>query len=62
VEWLEDVALVGGMFDVRLEVRVGQTGSRTFYRTLGYQEDKHLPGYYSGREAAVRMVHDLRRA
>jgi hypothetical protein len=28
---------------------------------LGYQEDKYIPGYYSGRETAVRMSHDLRR-
>jgi uncharacterized OB-fold protein len=61
VEWLEETARVGGMFSVRLEVRAGQTGSRTFYRRLGYQEDKYIPGYYSGREAAVRMTHDLRR-
>ncbi len=62
VEWLEETARVGGMFSVRLEVRAGQTGSRAFYRRLGYQEDKYIPGYYSGREAAVRMTHDLRRS
>lgn len=61
VEWLEETARVGGMFSIWLEVRAGQTGSRTFYRRLGYQEDKYIPGYYSGREAAVRMTHDLRR-
>ncbi len=62
IEWLEETALVGGMFSVHLEVRAGQMGSRAFYRRLGYQEDKYLPGYYSGREAAVRMTHDLRRS
>jgi ribosomal protein S18 acetylase RimI-like enzyme len=61
IEWLEETARVGGIFTVTLEVRAGQQGSRMFYRALGYQEDKYIPGYYSGREAAVRMSHDLRR-
>jgi ribosomal protein S18 acetylase RimI-like enzyme len=61
IEWLEETARVGGIFTVTLEVRATQTGSRTFYRALGYQENKYIPGYYSGQEAAVRMSHDLRR-
>lgn len=61
IEWLEETARVGGIFIVTLEVRANQTGSRTFYRALGYQEGKYIPGYYSGREAAVKMIHDLRR-
>lgn len=62
IEWLEDTARVGGIFTVTLEVRANQIGSRTFYRALGYLEDKYIPGYYSGREAAIRMSHNLRRA
>jgi ribosomal-protein-alanine N-acetyltransferase len=61
IAWLEETARVGGIFTVTLEVRAGQQGSRMFYRVLGYQEDKYIPGYYSGRETAVRMSHDLRR-
>ena len=61
IEWLEETARAGGIFTITLEVRAGQTGSRAFYRSLGYQENKQIPGYYSGREAAVRMSHDLRR-
>ena len=61
IEWLEETARVGDIFTITLEVRAGQQGSRTFYRTLGYREDKYIPGYYGGREAAVRMSHDLRR-
>jgi ribosomal protein S18 acetylase RimI-like enzyme len=60
VEWQEETARAGGMFFVNLEVRAGNTGARAFYRKLGYQEMKYLPGYYSGREAAIRMTHDLR--
>jgi len=61
VEWQEETARTGGIFFVNLEVRAGNTGARAFYRELGYQEMKYLPGYYSGREAAIRMTHDLRR-
>jgi len=61
VEWLEETARAGGMFTVTLEVRAGQMGARAFYRILGYQEHQYVPGYYSGREAAIRMAHDLRR-
>jgi len=60
IEWLEETARAGGIFAVTLEVRAGQTGSRTFYRALGYQEDKYISGYYSGREAAIKMSHDLK--
>jgi ribosomal protein S18 acetylase RimI-like enzyme len=60
IEWLEETARVGGMFTITLEVRAGNVGARTFYRTLGYQEIRSIPGYYSGRETAIRMTHDLR--
>lgn len=61
IEWLEETARVGGIVTVTLEVRAEQQGPRMFYRALGYKENKYIPGYYSGREAAVRMSHDLRR-
>jgi len=60
LEWLEETARVGGIFAVSLEVRAGNMGARAFYRMLGYQEIRALPGYYSGRETAIRMTHDLR--
>ncbi len=61
VEWLEETSRVGGIFSVRLEVRVANSGAQAFYRSLGYRDGKTLPGYYSGREAALQMTHDLRR-
>jgi ribosomal protein S18 acetylase RimI-like enzyme len=61
VEWLEETARVGGIFFINLEVRAGNGGARVFYRKLGYLETGYIPGYYSGREVAVRMTHDLRR-
>ena len=59
VEWQEQVARAGGIPVVNLEVRANNIGAQAFYRRLGYRQIKHLPGYYSGREAASRMSHDL---
>jgi ribosomal protein S18 acetylase RimI-like enzyme len=59
IEWLEKTARAGGIFAIKLEVRASNMGARRFYRALGYQDSKVLPGYYSGREAAVCMTHDL---
>lgn len=61
VEWQEEVALSGGMHIVNLEVRANNAGAGASYRMLGYRESKRIPGYYSGREVAIRMTHDLRR-
>jgi [ribosomal protein S18]-alanine N-acetyltransferase len=61
VEWLEETCRAGGIFSVRLEVRTRNSGAQAFYRRLGYRDVRVLPGYYSGREAALQMVHDLRR-
>jgi len=61
IEWLEETARIGGIFFINLEVRASNRGALAFYRTLGYRETKYIPGYYSGREAAIGMTHDLRR-
>ena len=60
IEWLEETARVGGIFVVNLEVRAENGGARAFYRTLGYQETRYIPGYYGGREAAICMTHDFK--
>ncbi len=60
VEWLEASARVAGTFVVSLEVRAANQSARSFYRKLGYRELVHLPRYYQGVEAAVRMSRDLR--
>jgi len=62
IDWLEETCRTGGLFSVRLEVRANNRGAQAFYRRLGYHDDKILPGYYSGREAALRMTHDLRKS
>jgi len=60
LQWLEETCLAGGIFTVRLEVRAANKDAQAFYRSLGYFNGKILPGYYSGREAALQMRHDLR--
>jgi ribosomal-protein-alanine N-acetyltransferase len=59
VEWLERSALTAGVGIVRLEVRALRRGERRFYQRLGYRSVAITPGYYAGREAAVRMAKDL---
>jgi [ribosomal protein S18]-alanine N-acetyltransferase len=61
LEWLEKCAVVGGIFSVALEVRAGNDGAQLFYKRMGYRTLVHLPGYYQGIEAALRMGRDLSR-
>ena len=61
LEWLEKCALVAGTFTVTLEVRAGNEGAQLFYKRMGYGPLFHLPGYYQGIEAAIRMCRDLSR-
>jgi ribosomal protein S18 acetylase RimI-like enzyme len=57
--WLEETALTAGTFRIGLELRAGNDGARAFYAALGYRELACVPGYYQGREAAIRMLRDL---
>jgi len=61
LEWLEKCAVVAGIFKVALEVRAGNEGAQRFYERMGYRTLAHLPGYYQGVEAALRMGRDLSR-
>ena len=60
LRWLEETAMVAGADAIYLETRMSNRGGRSFYRAHGYEELGVLPGYYSGRESAVRMVRKLR--
>lgn len=60
VTWLEETALTAGTFIVRLELRAQNSAAQDFYRALGYREVGHVPGYYQGIEAAIRMERDVR--
>jgi [ribosomal protein S18]-alanine N-acetyltransferase len=59
LEWLEKCAVVAGIFSVALEVRAENEGAQLFYQRMGYRTLVHLPGYYQGIEAALRMGRDL---
>ncbi len=61
LQWLEECAMVAGTFTVTLEVRAGNEGAQSFYTRMGYQPLMQLPGYYQGKEAALRMSRDLAR-
>lgn len=59
LEWLEECAVVAGIFIVTLEVRAGNEGAQLFYKRMGYRPLAQVPGYYQGVEAALRMERDL---
>ena len=61
LEWLEECAVVAGIFNVHLEVRAGNEEAQLFYSRMGYRTLLQLPGYYQGVEAALRMGRDLSR-
>jgi len=60
MNWLHESALMAGTFLLSLELRLTNSGARRFYETLGYRAGPVVPGYYQGREDALRMTLDLR--
>ncbi|HKE94229.1 MAG TPA: GNAT family N-acetyltransferase [Povalibacter sp.] len=60
IAWVEESAVVAGLFQVHLEVRAGNHEARRFYGSLGYRETGCVAGYYSGVEDAIRLSRDLR--
>lgn len=60
VRFIENSAYLFGHAVVRLEVRLKNEAARAFYRSLGYQEVKVIENYYSGKEAAVFLAHQLK--
>ena len=61
VEWLIESAHVAGVATIHLELRAANTIARSFYRALGFTESAYIPGYYRGREMALRMMRVLRK-
>jgi ribosomal-protein-alanine N-acetyltransferase len=59
VSWLEACARTAGIFRINLELRAANDAARAFYAALGYAECGTAPGYYAGREDALRMRRDL---
>lgn len=60
IEWLVKSAQAAGIASIELEVRADNLAALAFYRQLAFSETQWVPGYYSDRIAARRMVRTLR--
>jgi ribosomal-protein-alanine N-acetyltransferase len=61
IEWLVKSARTAGMTSIHVELRANNLPAFEFYRAVGFAETFRVPGYYRGRETAVRMIRMLRR-
>jgi [ribosomal protein S18]-alanine N-acetyltransferase len=59
VEWLCASATTAGIFRINLELRADNPQALAFYLNLGFEQRGIAPGYYQGREAALRMSRSL---
>ena len=60
IEWLVESARTAGIASLHLELRASNEAARGFYRAMGFDETIVVPGYYRGREPALRMIRVLR--
>jgi len=60
MEWLTESARTAGIATIHLELRASNHIARVFYKALEFSDSAYLPGYYRGRETALRMVLRLR--
>jgi len=60
IEWLLASAYTAGIASVHIELRASNAPAYAFYRALGFAEAIRVPGYYRGRETALRMIRMLR--
>jgi len=58
--WLADSAQTAGMVSMHVELRASNAAAFALYQSAGFVETLRVPGYYRGREAAVRMLRLLR--
>ena len=59
MDWLTLTAIEAGVFRINLELRTQNDEARAFYENLGFVSQGVVPGYYQGREAALRMSRRL---
>jgi ribosomal-protein-alanine N-acetyltransferase len=59
MSWLTTTAITAGVFRINLELRTNNEPARAFYERLGFVQIGVVPGYYQGREAALRMSRRL---
>jgi [ribosomal protein S18]-alanine N-acetyltransferase len=60
IEWLTKSAMIAGIASIHVELRADNEPGYAFYRSAGFTETLRIPGYYQGRETAVRMLRMLR--
>jgi len=60
IEWLLKSAVTAGVTSVHVELRADNEAAFALYRSLGFSETLRVPGYYRGRETAIRMIRMLR--
>ena len=60
LDWLVESARTAGIASLHLELRAANEAAQGFYRAMGFDETIVVPGYYRGREAALRMIRVLR--
>jgi len=60
IQWLVESATIAGVASLHVELRARNAEAHAFYRAIGFEETLRLPGYYSGRETAIRMIRMLR--
>ena len=54
--WLEKLAVLGGVTQIRLELRADNEGARAFYEGLGFRATELRRCYYDGRQDALSMA------
>ncbi len=60
IAWLRESVVTAGMASIHVELRAGNPRAYALYQAAGFTEVLRLPGYYRGRETAVRMICPLR--
>jgi [ribosomal protein S18]-alanine N-acetyltransferase len=55
LDWLKASADTAGILRIDLELRLGNDAAREFYERHGFVRTATVPGYYQGRESALRM-------
>jgi [ribosomal protein S18]-alanine N-acetyltransferase len=58
--WLVQSALIAGVMSIHVELRATNAAALALYEAIGFSETFRIPGYYGGREAALRMIRMLR--
>jgi [ribosomal protein S18]-alanine N-acetyltransferase len=54
--WLLESATTAGMATIHVELRADNRSAYGLYQEAGFTETLRVPGYYGGRETAVRMI------